>query len=74
MIRCMWVDRESDFPNLEFVQCDRTAVRFFQERDGVCWAWCQNHARVRANVLAGHSGGEIEITEQEYIIHQVQNS
>jgi len=73
MIQCMWIDREGPNGLTKYVgnvvQCDRTAVRFFQERDGVGWAWCQNHARV-----AGHSGGEIEITEQEYLVGQVQNS
>lgn len=62
MIRCMWVGKRSK-------ECGQPAVDFRRERDGVLWAWCEKHRN-----LAGHSGGEVEITRQEYLVAQVQDS
>jgi hypothetical protein len=73
MIRCMWVTKETSGGlkvwTYEQVLCTKCATRFTRERDGVCWAWCEGH-----NKRAGHSGGEVEISEQEYVVQSVQNS
>jgi len=68
MIRCMWVNGLKVW-TYEQVLCAKAAVRFTRERDGVCWAWCEEH-----NKQAGRSGNEVQISEQEYIVQSVQNS
>jgi hypothetical protein len=66
MIQCMWI---ISLPDLVVKDCLEPACCFRRERDGVLWAWCEKH-----KCLAGHSGGEVEITRQEYLIAQVHDS
>ena len=66
MIQCMWLTSE---PDELLVDCPQPACCFRRERDGVLWAWCEKH-----RLLAGHSGGEVEITRQEYLVAQVQDA
>jgi len=70
-VQCTWVDKSgfgTELPWLRLTQCTKRATQFYQ-RDDVCWAWCSRHDK-----MAEHSGGEKQITEQEYLVQSVQNS